>query len=132
MRLVLLIALFTALPVHAERPADFLARFSAEALRADPAFGGFDPGRGEHFFKNVQQTDWSCSTCHTDDPSRTGRHQKTGKSIAALAPAANPERFTNPDKVAKWFRRNCNDVLQRECSPQEKGDVIAYLLSLGA
>jgi hypothetical protein len=30
-------------------------------------------------------------------------------------------------KVEKWFRRNCQDVLQRECSAQEKGDFIAWL-----
>ncbi|HET6803481.1 MAG TPA: DUF1924 domain-containing protein, partial [Casimicrobiaceae bacterium] len=28
------------------------------------------------------------------------------------------------------FRRNCNDVLSRACTPQEKGDVLAYLLEL--
>ena len=41
------------------------------------------------------------------------------------------ERFTRPDKVEKWFRRNCNDVLGRACTASEKGDVLAYLMSLG-
>jgi hypothetical protein len=30
--------------------------------------------------------------------------------------------------VEKWFRRNCNDVLGRTCTPSEKADVMAYLL----
>ena len=33
-------------------------------------------------------------------------------------------------KVAKWFKRNCNDVLDRECTAQEKGDVLSYLLTV--
>jgi len=32
--------------------------------------------------------------------------------------------------VDKWFRRNCNDTLNRLCSAQEKADVMAWLLSL--
>jgi hypothetical protein len=30
--------------------------------------------------------------------------------------------------VEKWFKRNCNDVLARACTPAEKADVLAYLL----
>lgn len=30
----------------------------------------------------------------------------------------------------KWFKRNCNDVLGRQCTPAERADVLAYLLSL--
>ena len=44
-----------------------------------------------------------------------------------MAVSANPARFTDPDKVEKWFRRNCNSVLGRECSAAEKADVIAWL-----
>jgi hypothetical protein len=56
---------------------------------------------------------------------------RTGKVISPLAPAADPERFTSTAKVEKWFARNCNDVLGRACTPVEKGDVLAWLLSLG-
>ena len=55
---------------------------------------------------------------------------KTGKEVAPLAPAANAERFASPAKVEKWFKRNCQDVLERPCTAQEKGDFIAYLLSV--
>ena len=60
----------------------------------------------------------------------TGKHTKTGKEIAPLAPATNPQRFADAAKVEKWFNRNCNDVLGRVCTAQEKGDVLAYLMSL--
>ncbi len=47
-----------------------------------------------------------------------------------MAPAANPRVFTDTAKVDKWFRRNCNDVAQRECTAQEKADVLAFLIGL--
>jgi hypothetical protein len=78
----------------------------------------------------MSRVEWSCASCHTQNPLSVGKHAKTGKDIAPLAPAANAERLTSPDKVEKWFKRNCNDVLGRTCTPQEKGDVLAFLLSL--
>jgi hypothetical protein len=65
-------------------------------------------------------------------PTADGRHAVTAKPIAPLAPAANPKVFTDSARVDKWFRRNCKDVLSRECSPQEKADVLAYLTRLPA
>jgi hypothetical protein len=47
-----------------------------------------------------------------------------------LAPAANPDAFTDAARVDKWFRRNCKDVLSRECTAAEKSDVVAFLLAL--
>jgi hypothetical protein len=46
-----------------------------------------------------------------------------------MAPAVNPERFSDATKTEKWFRRNCNDVVGRECTPAEKADVLAWLLT---
>ena len=106
-------------------------RLSLEAeARTLNGFSGFSIERGQQFFRAKHGADWSCSSCHTDDPLAQGRHAKTGKDIAPLAPAANAERFVKPDKVDKWFRRNCNDVLGRPCTAQEKGDVLTYLMSL--
>jgi mono/diheme cytochrome c family protein len=87
--------------------------------------------RGQQFFNARHGGDWSCATCHTSDPRQPGKHATTGKAIAPLAPAGNPDRFTSPARVEKWFRRNCNDVLWRACTPLEKGDVLAWLMSLG-
>jgi hypothetical protein len=123
--------LATSAAALAETPLDIQRALEAEARRATPGFAGFSPQRGEEFFRARHGAEWSCATCHTADPRQAGRHAVTGKSVAPLAPVADPERFTAPAKVEKWFRRNCNDVLGRACTPLEKGDVLAWLLSLG-
>jgi hypothetical protein len=110
-------------------PADQQKRFEDEA-RAGSAFSAFSAQRGEAFFNAMHAAEWSCASCHTANPLVAGKHAKTGKPIAPLAPAANPARFTDDAAVDKWFRRNCNDVLRRACTAQEKGDVLQYLMSL--
>ena len=114
---------------YAETPVEVLAAIKTEAS-ATPGFQGFSAAHGESFFKTKHNHDLSCSSCHTDNPAAQGKHAETDKLIKPLAPAANPERFSDMKKVAKWFKRNCNDVLDRECTPQEKGDVLSYLLSV--
>jgi hypothetical protein len=69
----------------------------------------------------------SCSTCHGRDLTKPGRQASTGKVIEPMAPSVNPQRFTDTDKVEKWFRRNCNWVMQRACTPAEKVDFLSYL-----
>jgi hypothetical protein len=86
--------------------------------------------RGRSFFVSRHGGEWACASCHGHPPTAPGRHESTGKSIAPLAPAFNPKAFTDTAKVDKWFRRNCNDVARRECTPAEKADVLAYLTSL--
>ncbi|HEY6096066.1 MAG TPA: DUF1924 domain-containing protein [Gallionellaceae bacterium] len=126
----LLVALAGLAPsAHAETPNEILASIRQEAASA-PGFLAFSAARGERLFNSKHGSDWSCSSCHTENPAATGKHAKTGKAIEALAPSANAERFTNPKKVEKWFKRNCNDVLNRACTAQEKGDVLAYLLTV--
>ncbi len=88
--------------------------------------------RGRVFFNSRHGGEWSCASCHGNPPTTPARHASTGKTIAPLAPAFNPERFTDTAKVDKWFRRNCNDVLKRECTAAEKADVLAWLLKLDA
>jgi hypothetical protein len=116
-------------PALAETPSEMLASIQKEAS-GTPGFQGFSAARGESFFKTKHGSEWSCSSCHTDNPAASGKHAKTGKVIDPLAPSANAERFTSPKKMEKWFKRNCNDVLNRVCTPQEKGDVLAYLLTV--
>ncbi len=119
-----------ALPALADTPADLLGAFERQARQAEPGFQGFSVARGREFFRQTQGGEWSCASCHTDDPAAGGKHAKTGKSIEPLAPAVNPQRFSNPAKVEKWFRRNCNDVLGRPCTAQEKGDVLTWLTTI--
>lgn len=89
-----------------------------------------DATRGQTFFNATHGGEWSCASCHGKPPTTEGKHADTGKRIAPLAPAFNPKAFTETAKVDKWFRRNCKDVLSRECSAAEKADVLAYLNSL--
>lgn len=126
---VMVIAGLAAQPALAETPGEILASIQKEATET-PGFQGVSAARGESFFKAKGGGEWSCASCHTENPATAGKHAKTGKVIQPLAPAANAERFTDPAKVAKWFKRNCNDVLERVCTPQEKGDVLAYLLAI--
>jgi hypothetical protein len=115
-----------ALPATASAvtPAEQLASYSALASAVA------SPARGRQFFTVAHGRDLSCASCHGAVPTAPGRHAATGKAIAALAPAASAERFRDSAKTEKWFRRNCNDVLGRECSAGEKADVLAWLLSL--
>jgi Domain of unknown function (DUF1924) len=119
-------AMLFALPAQAETPAEQLARFSAAAGSAA------NPARGQQFFTSTHGREWSCSSCHGAVPVGPGKHASTGKVIGPMAPAANAERFTDSAKTEKWFRRNCNDVVGRECTPSEKADLLAWLLTLKA
>ncbi len=110
-------------------PNEVLASIKNEAA-ATAGFQGFSAANGETFFKAKHGGEWSCASCHTDNPAAEGKHAKTSKVIKPLAPAANPERFTDMAKVEKWFKRNCNDVLSRACTAQEKGDVLTYLIGV--
>jgi len=126
-----LLALLAAGRAVADTPATILANYAEAAHREAPAFAGLSAERGARFFQSTHGNDWSCSSCHTANPAASGKHAKTGKTIAPLAPAANPERFNDLAVAEKWFRRNCNDVVGRACTAQEKGDVLTYLTQLG-
>lgn len=117
-------------PAFAETPNDFLATFAQEAKQQNPVFIHPSPERGQQFFNERHGREWSCASCHTRNPAAAGKHAVTNKLIEPLAPSANAARFTSQAKVEKWFRRNCKDVLDRACSAQEKGDVLAYLLTI--
>ena len=114
----------------AATPNEIQQSLEAQA-RAQAGFAGFSAARGAQFYKATHGGEWSCASCHTADPRAAGSHAKTGKPIGPLAPQANAQRFTDPAKVEKWFGRNCNDVLGRACTAQEKGDVLAFLLAGG-
>lgn len=106
---------------------ELFARYKSEGA------AGFDVARGgQNWSKESKGEDgqmMSCASCHGKDLSKEGKHHKTSKVIQPMAPSANKERFTDVKKIEKWFKRNCNDVLARECTAQEKGDFLKYLLS---
>lgn len=108
------------------------AQDATSQMKAFAAAGKTTPSAsaGQTFFTSKHGADWSCSTCHGVPPTGEGKHAVTSKVIAPLAPAFNAERFIDNAKSEKWFRRNCKDVLNRECTAGEKADVLAYLLTL--
>lgn len=110
--------------VQAATPNELLQGYTTQAGAAAVAT------RGQQFFTTTHGKEWSCSTCHGAVPTGAGKHASTGKSITALAPAANAERFTDAAKAEKWFRRNCNDVVGRECTTTEEADILSWLLTL--
>jgi cytochrome c553 len=124
--IVLLAAsLDTAGSARAATAADALAGYRAAADDAP-----VQAQRGQQLFTTNHGREWSCASCHGAVPTQAGKHAGTGKPIAPLAPAFNAERFADAAKTEKWFRRNCNDVIGRECSGGEKADVLAWLLTL--
>lgn len=105
-------------------PAQQLTHWTAQAGAPAKA------ERGQALFNQRQGGEWSCASCHGTPPTAQGKHASTGKAIAPLAPAFNAKAFTDVAKTDKWFKRNCKDVFSRECSAQEKADVLAYLIQL--
>ena len=126
--MVLIGTLLTASAASATPATDELfARYKSEGVSS------FDAEHGKSDWNKVGKVEdgrkMTCGTCHGDDLSKVGKHYKTGKTIEPMAPSVNPERFTDVKKIEKWFRRNCNDAWGRECTAQEKGDVLKFLLS---
>jgi mono/diheme cytochrome c family protein len=103
-----------------------------EARQQNPSFTA-SAARGQAFFtaRQGQHPEMpNCAACHGELPNRDGKHVGTGRRIKPLAPSANPARLSDAAATEKWFRRNCRDVLGRECSAVEKLDVIAFLRSI--
>jgi len=87
----------------------------------------FDAQAGQQLWK--QDFDGrSCGSCHGQDLTQTGKHVKTKKTLKPMAVSVNVKRFSKEKKIEKWFKRNCKWTLGRECSPQEKGDMLTWLL----
>jgi mono/diheme cytochrome c family protein len=103
------------------------------ASYASQAGGPLDAARGQALFTGThaggKPDTPSCTTCHTQNLSAMGQ-TRAGKAIEPMAVSANPARFTDPAKVEKWFGRNCNTVLGRDCTAEEKGDILSWLNTL--
>ena len=113
---------FTEL-VFSATPPELLKGYEAQSGKASSV-------RGEQFFNAKHGKEWSCASCHGNPPNHDTKHIVTGKVIKPLSPNNNPERFNDQAKVEKWFKRNCNDVLARECTAQEKADVLSWLMTV--
>lgn len=127
---IALMALASVNPAFAETPGSLVFGYAAEAAKATP---GFAPSakRGQSFFTKewgVSQKMPNCTVCHGKNLKVDGKHVITDKRIDPFSPAANQERFTSSAKVEKWFKRNCNEVVGRECTAAEKADFIQFVI----
>jgi len=118
------VAMAATASAGASSPQELAASYGALAGSAG------EPARGERLFVTGHGREWTCASCHGALPTGAGRHASTGRQIGPLAPAFQPGRLSDPAKVEKWFKRNCKDVLGRECTAGEKADVLAWLISL--
>ena len=107
-----------------------LADYAAQARQQAPTFDGFSADRGQALFYATpgggKPETPSCTSCHGDDPKKAGL-TRAGKVIEPLAASVTANRYTDPAKVEKWFRRNCNSVLGRPCTALEKGDFLTFM-----
>jgi hypothetical protein len=108
-----------------------LADLLAQARQAEPGFTGFSAERGAALYQAThtggKQGTASCTACHGPSPQGTGQ-TRAGKTIEPMAVSKNPARYIDKATVEKWFTRNCQDVLGRACTAQEKGDFITYMM----
>lgn len=126
------LATFFTLPCAAAPRDVLLDAYAATAKSANPAFSGFSSARGEklhstRFAAGKPETP-ACTSCHGENARSAGR-TPSGKTIEPLALSLTPTRYSDPAKVEKWFKRNCLDVLGRECTAVEKGDWLNHMLS---
>ena len=139
-----------------ETPQRILERYAEQAKEADAAFEGFSPERGRTFYlqkhalmgigavscaschrKNPREqikahrVDILCRACHViNDEEHPVPKEAKVRYIEPFAPHAHPERFSDYAHVEKFFKLNCTMVLKRECTAVEKGDLIAWLLTV--
>jgi len=127
-----LCALGLAPAVFAGPPDSLLQGYAAAAKAEDPGHAAFSATRGETLYRTEHRGGKpdtpACTACHGQDARASGK-TRTGKPIEPMAASAAPERYRDAAKVEKWFKRNCNEVLGRECTPREKGDWLAYMTS---
>jgi len=123
---LVLISLFTAAAARAATVDERLAEYRSQGAK------NFSAQAGERLW-NKEFTDArtgdrrSCATCHRANLAETGKHAETGKPIKPMKPAVNPERLSDAKKVEKWFLRNCKWTYGRECTAQEKGDILMFI-----
>jgi len=154
--LALTVGLLAAGCLFADTPEQILEGYAVQARIEDASFAGFSAERGEAIYRAPHVIKgagvWSCASCHLKDPRYSVRAHRTDipcrachvindwehpdpkhakkRIIDPFAPSANALRLTDAYRVDSFLKLNCLLLMQRECTTMEKGDVIAYLLSI--
>lgn len=109
-----------------------IIKYAEQLKNQTVEFTGFSAKRGRLLFSSNNTTGKpetpSCTSCHTKSPLKAGQ-TRAGKEISPMAISRSPDRYTDPKKVEKWFRRNCKSVLGRVCTQLEKGDFLTFMLT---
>jgi len=139
--------------LHAGPTQQILDHYAEAARQEDPGFDGFSAERGEKLYHEkgiIRGLGFvTCASCHLPDPREMiiaheskilrrachvindEEHPNPKKAkvrkIPPLAPSANAKRLTAPQTVEDFLRVNCTLVFKRECTAQEKGDVLVWL-----
>ena len=125
LRNLVLSGLLSASAVQADTVDGLLADYGEQGA------GSFDASKGKELwqrkFPSADGPKRGCTSCHRTDSRQGGHHIVTDKAIDPMAPSVNPKRLTERRQVEKWFKRNCKWTLGRECTPQEKGDLLSFL-----
>ena len=120
-----------ALPAIAGPAQNQTVRHFESLAKQSGGFTGFSAERGRSLFLSKvgggDKDTPSCTTCHTESPSNAGR-TRAGKAIDPMALSKTPDRYSDLEKVEKWFGRNCDSVLGRACTPTEKGDFLTFMI----
>ena len=107
---------------RAETPQFFLEEYRQEAKAQNPGFKGFSPAAGESFYRNKHGGDWSCASCHTDNPAAIGKHVVTGKPINPCRPMptrnvlATRQRSTNGSNATAMMCSNVSALLKKKAT----------------
>ena len=129
-RMALFFCLSSVAPLALATPATDaeFAKFRAAGAKDFSAAGGKQ--LWDKTFPGIEGDKRSCTTCHGSNLDKPGKHAKTKKVIEPMATTVNPKRYTDEEKIEKWFKRNCEWVMGQECTAQEKGDILQFLLSV--
>lgn len=125
----------SAINAHADaQTAQKLAdKYAGIAKTINPNSAGLSAEDGKDFFNReitIKGKQVACASCHTANPADKGKNIVTGKPIRPLSPNTNDKRFASIDTVEKNFTKHCNDIIGRDCTAQEKGNFITYLLTV--
>jgi len=130
---LLLITTFSILFSTSATANDYLDQLTREASESVSNFSGFNAERGKTIllaqFGTGKPDTPACTSCHDKNSALSGK-TRAGKLIEPMAVSVNPQRFTDSEKIEKWFGRNCRSVIGRECTLIEKGDFLTYMTSL--
>lgn len=133
MKKLLMVCSFLALSISLKANEQILNHYVELVKKENASFKAFNAKEGEAFFRTERMHSKgekvSCMTCHTADPKAFGK-TRANKDIDPIAPIATKDRFTDLAKVEKWFKRNCKDVYERECTNMEKGNFVIFMMSV--